>query len=665
LVSAHKKDLRKDSSERIGIFVCHCGRNISDTVDVERVSEIIREHPSVVHSEHYDYMCSQQGQELIKRAINEYDLTSVVVAACSPSLHELTFRDVVERAGLNRYKCEIANIREQDSWVHEDREEATEKAVRITRSIVEKVKMNSELFPIKVSLHKKALVVGGGIAGIQAALDIADAGYEVLLVERQPTIGGHMAKLAETFPTLDCASCILTPRMSEVSNHPKINLFTHSEIISVEGYVGNFHVKIIKKPTYIEPGLCNLCAECEDVCPEFALSEFDEGLAYRKAIYIPFPQAIPSTYTIDMDTCLNPKGMKIIACKKCEEVCEAKAINYDQKPEIVEEDVGVIIIATGYELYSPRNIGEYGGGIYPDVITSLQFERLLSPNGPTNGIPKRLSDGKIPKKIAFIHCAGSRDENHNDYCSGICCMYSSKHALLFHEQFPDAEVYNFYIDLRASGKNYEQFIRRVQEEAGVNYIRGKVSRIFEQNGQVTIFGIDTLKGERIEDQFDMVVLALSIIAPKGIRDLAAKLGVQYDQYGWINEEHPKLRPVETPTSGIFVAGVAHGPKDIQTTVAQASGAASKALDILSHHKISHIPTVAHVDKNFCCGCRLCINVCPYGAITIENNKARIKEVLCKGCGSCASICPCGAIELANMVDTQVMSMIDVIAGGYD
>jgi heterodisulfide reductase subunit A2 len=656
-------DNEKETDERIGVFVCHCGRNIAETVDVEEVAARIGKHPSVVHSEDYDYMCSQPGQELIQNAITEHNLSSVVVAACSPSLHEHTFRDVVERVGMNRYKCEIANIREQDSWVHEDRVKATDKAVRIARTMIEKVASNEELDSIQVDLHRRALVIGGGIAGIQAALDIADAGHEVLLVEKESTIGGHMAKLAETFPTLDCASCILTPRMSEVANHPNIKLLTSSEVVGVEGYVGNFHVKIRKNPSYIDPDACNLCADCEDVCPEFTLSDFDEGLTFRRPIYIPFPQAIPSTYTIDIDACLNPTGMKHIVCSKCQEVCEADAINYDQKPEIIEEDVGVMIVATGYEIYSPKNIGEYGAGTYPDVITSLQFERLLSPNGPTSGIPRRPSDGKIPEKIAFIHCAGSRDENHNDYCSAICCMYSSKHALLFHEHYPNAEVCNFYIDLRASGKNYEQFINRVREDAGVNYIRGKVSKIFEQDGKVTVFGVDTLKGERLEEDFDMVVLALSMVAPKGLRDLATTLGAQYDEYGWIKEEHPKLRPVESPTSGIFVAGLAHAPKDIQTTVAQASGAASKALDLLSHDQISHPPMVSRVDRDLCSGCRLCVNVCPYSALSMDNGKAKVEDVLCEGCGSCASTCPAGAIELINMTDSQTMDMIHAITGG--
>jgi heterodisulfide reductase subunit A len=642
--------------ERIGVFVCHCGRNIAEMVDGERVVEEVLKHPVVVHAEDYDYLCSDPGQELIETAIREKGLTGVVVAACSPSLHEATFREVLKRAGLNMYKCEIANIREQDSWVHEDREKATEKAVRLTKSAVEKVLRNEALTPVKVGVCKKALVVGGGVAGIRAALDIADAGFPVVLVERKPTIGGHMAQLAETFPTLDCASCILTPLMSAVAHHPRIKVLTLAEVVSVEGYVGNFHVCIKKHPRYVEVDKCNLCNECVDVCPVTVPSEFDEGLTLRKAIYIPFPQAVPSSYLIDTDVC--------IFCGKCAQpdVCGPRAINLADQLEIVEVDVGVIVVATGYELYSPRNVGEYGADVYPDVITSLQFERLLSPSGPTGGIPKRPSDEKIPKKIAFVHCAGSRDERHQPYCSHICCTYSAKHALLFKELVPDAEIHSFYIDIRAVGKNYEDFIRRVQEETGIHYTRGKVSRIYEQNGKVKIFGVDTLLDKRIEVKVDMAVLALAMVPSPDIQDLASRMRIQIDGNNFLQELHPKLHPVESATSGIFLAGAAQSPKDIQDTVAQASASASKALGILTQEKISHIPTVAVVDEAYCSGCCLCIPVCPYGAIKLVEGKARVEEVLCEGCGACVSTCSSGAIDLRNHTDEQVGVMLKALAG---
>ena len=648
--------------ERIGVFVCHCGRNIAATVDVKKVIEKISEHPFVVHAEDYEYMCSKPGQELIERAVEEKRLTGVVVAACSPSLHETTFREVVEKAGLNPYKCEIANIREQCSWVHDEVEKATEKATKLIKSVIEKVVRNEPLEPVKVDLHKKALVIGGGIAGIRAALDIANAGFQVILVEKRPSIGGHMAQLAETFPTLDCAQCILTPLMSEVAKHPNIKLLTLSEVIDVEGYVGNFHVRIRKNPRYVDPEKCNLCDNCTKVCPVVVPSEFDEGLSLRKAIYIPFPQAVPSSYVIDPDSCL---GMNPIICGKCAEpdVCGPGAIDFYDQPEIIEEDVGVIIVATGYELYNPENLSEYGADKYPDIITSLQFERLLSPNGPTGGIPVRPSDEKIPKKIAFIHCAGSRDEKHKSYCSHICCTYCSKHGLLFKELVPDAEVYSFYIDIRAVGKNYEDFVKRAQEEAGVQFIRGKVSKIYEEDGKVKIFAVDTLLNKRIEVEVDMAVLALPIVPSQGIEDLASKMHIQIDNYGFLQELHPKLHPVESPTPGIFLAGAAQSPKDIQDTVAQASAAASKALEILSQDKISHTPTIAVVDRETCSGCRLCISVCPYGAIELVDERAEINEVMCEGCGACASACPSNAIRLKNYTDEQLDAMIEAVIGG--
>ena len=647
--------------ERIGVFVCHCGRNIAATVDTEKVVEEILKHPAVAHAEDYEYVCSSPGQGLIEKAVKEKRLTGVVVAACSPSLHENTFRETAERAGLNRYKCEIANIREQCSWVHEDVENATEKAIKLAKSAVEKVARNEQLEPIKVGLYKKALVIGGGIAGIRVALDIADAGFPVVLVEKNPTIGGHMAQLAETFPTLDCASCILTPLMSAVVHHPNIKLLTLSEIIDVKGYIGNFHVRIKKNPRYVDPDKCNLCNNCVDVCPVAVPSEFDEGLSLRKAIYIPFPQAVPSSYVIDLDACL---GMNPIICGKCADpdICGPEAVNFDDQEEIIEEDVGVIIVAAGYELYNPKNIGEYGADKYPDVITSLQFERLLSPNGPTAGIPKRPSDEKIPKKIAFIHCVGSRDERHQPHCSHICCTYSAKHALLFKELVPDAEVYSFYIDIRAVGKNYEDFIRRVQEEAKIRYIRGKVSKIYEQDGKVKIFAVDTILNKRIEIEVDMAVLALSIVPAPSIEDLASKMRIQIDRNKFLQELHPKLHPVESATSGIFLAGAAQSPKDIQDTVAQASAAASKALGILTQERISHIPTVAKVYKDYCSGCGLCIPVCPYGAIELVNGTAEVNEVVCEGCGACVSTCPSGAIDLKNHTDEQVGIMVRAVAG---
>lgn len=645
------------SGDRVGVFVCHCGRNIADTVDVKKVVDAVIEHKNVVYATDYKYMCSDPGQNLIKEAIREHKLTAVVIAACTPSMHEDTFRKACSEVGLNRYKCEIANIREQCSWVHTDRDKATEKAIKITLSAIEKVIRNEPLEPVSIGLKKRCLVIGGGIAGMQAALDVADAGFEVILVEKSPTIGGKMAALAETFPTLDCAQCILTPRMVAVSRHPNIRIYTLSEVEKVDGFVGNFRVRIRKKPRYVDIDKCNMCGECEKVCPVTCLNEFDRGLSYRKAIYIPFPQAVPAAYVIDPNACL---GTNPVICGDCLDACEQKAINFNESEEVFEIDVGAIIVATGYELYPKENIPEYGYGRYVDVIDSLQFERLLSSTGPTKGEIRRPSDGKVPKTIAFIQCVGSRDTNHLEYCSKICCMYTAKHAMMYKHLVPDGQAYVFYIDIRAAGKGYEEFIKRATEEYGIIYIRGRVAKIYEENGKLIVQGVDTLTGEKLEVPVDMVVLAMGMVPSEDSKKLAQILRIPTDVWGFYQEVHPKLRPVESASSGIFVCGAGQGPKDISESVAQASAAAAKAISLLSQQQIYHEPIVAFVNPDKCCGCKTCETICPYGAIRVVNNVAEVNEILCEGCGSCVAACPSGAVQLRNYRDDQIISMIQTI-----
>jgi heterodisulfide reductase subunit A len=646
-------------SKKIGVFICHCGSNIAGTVDVEKVKDVVSKIPGVVFVENYVYMCSEPGQKLIQDTIKEKKLDSVVIACCSPTLHETTFRITCELAGLNPYQCEIANIREQCSWVHENKEEATLKAIKITRTIIEKVKRNESLEPISIPVTRKALVIGGGIAGIQASLDIANAGYEVLLVEKNPSIGGHMIQLSETFPTLDCSQCILTPKMVEVSRHPNIKLLTYSEIQEVSGYVGNFNVKIMKKPRYVIEDKCTLCDKCVDVCPVAGPSEHDENLVARKAIYMPFPQAIPATYTIDADMC---PGFLPIACGKCAEVCEPKAIDFDMKPEIVEEKVGAMVVATGYDLYSAKNLPEYGGGKLEDVLNGLQFERLLSATGPTAGEVRRLSDNKVPKRVVFLSCVGSRDtEKHLPYCSKICCMYMAKHAMLYKHKVPDGEAIIFYIDIRAGGKGYEEFVERTQKE-DVTYIRGKVSKLYRNNGKLNVLGVDTLIGKQLEIECDMVVLSMAMVPHRDINDLLGKLKIAADKHGFLSEAHPKLRPVESISAGVFLAGAAQAPKDIPEVVAQASGAASKVTGLFSSEELKHEPIVACVDEDICSGCGVCIPLCPYGAreleLVDERLIAKVNAVLCEGCGSCIAACPSGATGQRNFMDRQIYGMID-------
>jgi len=663
---------------RIGVFVCHCGENIARMVDCAKVAEETDKLPGVVVSVDYKYVCSDPGQNMIKDAIREHKLDGVVVAACSPHMHEPTFRAAVATAGLNPYLCEMANVREHCSWVHTDRELATEKAIDLVRVMVEKVKKNQELFPIRVPITKRALVIGGGIAGIQAALDIAAGGHEVILVEREPSIGGNMARLSETFPTLDCSQCILTPRMVEVARDPRITLYTYAEVEEVDGFVGNFKVKIRQKAKSVIAELCNGCGDCWRKCPQKKIpSEFDAGLGYRTAIYVPFPQAVPNTPVIDRATCL--KFLKD-RCGVCAKVCTRNAIDYTMQDEIIEVEVGAIVVATGYDLYGIgkdqpnerwKGYGEYNYDAYPDVISGIQFERLLSASGPTQGAVRRPSDGKEPKSVVFISCVGSRDpEKGLEYCSKICCMYIAKHAMLYKHKVHDGKPYIFYMDIRAGGKNYEEFVRRAVEEDGVLYIRGRVSKIYKDGDQLVVVGADTLSNSQVQVRADLVVLATAMVPHRDAYAVAQKVGIACGWEGFYSEAHPKLRPVETTTAGVYLAGACQAPKDIPEAVAQASAAASKVQLLFSSDELEREPIIASVNEATCVHCRNCIRVCPYTAITdkeIRDKKgnlvkivAEVNKGLCMGCGTCVAVCPSKSIQLAGFNDEQVFAEITAL-----
>ncbi len=647
-------------SKRIGVFVCHCGKNIAATVDVKRVAEELSKDDGVVFSKDYLYMCSDPGQSTVIDAIKDNELDSVVISCCTPNLHEKTFRDVTKEAGLNEFQCEIANIREQCAWVHPDMAVGTEKAIKISRSAVRRVSGNESLDPIKVPVSRKALVVGAGIAGIQASLDLAKCGYEVVLVEKSATIGGHMIQLSETFPTLDCAQCIVSPKMVEVSKNPKIKLMVNSEVQEVSGFVGNFNVKIHTKPEYVDPELCKLCDECTHVCPVVIENEYDHGLTARRAIFIPYAQAIPASFVLDEETCL---GINPVACGKCKDICDYDAIDYDKKAETINEEVGVIIAATGFDLYGQENLSEYGHGKYRDVLDGLQFERLCSASGATEGKIMRPSDQKVPKKIVFIQCAGSRDpELHCAYCSKICCMYTAKHSMLYKHNVPDGEAYIFYIDIRSGGKGYEEFVQRAVDHDRTMYLRGKVSRVYEDNGKLKVQGVDTLSGQMVEIDADMVVLALAMQPSKGTGEIAKILKIARDKDGFLAEGHPKMKPVESVTAGIFLAGAAQSPKDIPETVAQASAAAAKAISILSQPELATSPAVAYVTRDLCTGCAMCVQACPFGAITLEYEKAVVNSALCESCGTCTATCLRAAISVKNNTPLQIHEMIRTSLG---
>ncbi len=659
--------------QKIGVFVCHCGSNIAATVDVKRVCEEVKKEPGVVYTKDYPYMCSEAGQSLIASAIKEHNLTGVVVCSCSPRMHEATFRKAAEKAGINPYMVEIANIREQCSWIHKDIAEATEKAVILAKAAIAKVNLNVPLKPGESRVTKRALVIGGGIAGIQTALDIADAGYEVDIVEKLPSIGGRMSQLDKTFPTLDCSACILTPKMVDAASHEKITIYTYSEVENVSGFVGDFNVSIRKKARFVDLDKCTGCGLCQEKCPsKKADSEFNQGLSKRSAIYTPFAQAIPNVPVIDTEQCIKLKTGK---CGLCEKVCAAKAIDYEAKDEIIERKYGAIVVATGFDVINLDKYGEYAYGESKDVITSLELERIMNAAGPTKGHLERLSDGKAPKEIVFIQCVGSRcnDDRGKSYCSKICCMYTAKHAMLIRDKYPDVNVTVFYIDVRTPGKNFDEFYRRAVEEYNVNYIKGQVGKVCpEKDGKLLVNGVDLISGKQVKINADMVVLAAAIEPSSSVRKIATMLTASIDTNNFLTEAHPKLRPVESPTAGVFLSGVCQGPKDIPETVSQAGAAAVKVIGLLAKDVLMTNPCTAKSDELLCNGCGSCERVCPYGAISYETkliNDHGVKEerrvavvnnALCQGCGACTVTCPSGAMDLQGFSNRQILTEVDAI-----
>lgn len=668
--------------ERIGVFVCHCGTNIAGVVDVEKVAEELGKVDGVVYSTHYTYMCSSAGQKMIEDHIKDDKLTGVVLCSCSPRMHEKTFRACAERAGLNPYKVEVANIREQTSWVLKDVNEATEKAIALGKAAIAKSILDTPLTEGETPVTKRALVIGGGIAGITAALDIADAGFPVDIVEKKPTVGGKMAMLDKTFPTLDCASCIVTPKMTEVSQNPNIRILSYSEVVGVSGYIGNFSIDIKRHARFVDETKCTGCGECIEKCPNKKVpNDFNLNLDTKKAIYIPFAQAVPKVATIDETYCLHMKGLKNgkdNVCGFCQKACGVGAINFDMKDEVITEKYGAIIVATGYNPIDLNKFDEFAYNTSPDVVSSLEFERLCNASGPTNGHLKRPSDGKEPKNIVFVQCVGSRcaagAEKGHEYCSKVCCMYTAKHAILTRDHYPDTNCYVFTIDVRTPGKNFDEFYRRAVEQYGVHYIKGMVGKVTPQaDGTLDVQGSDLILNKQVHIKADMVVLAASIEADKSARPLATMLTTSMDNNDFFLEAHAKLRPVESPTAGIFLAGCCQGPKDIPETVAQSSGAAAKAICLLVKDKLKNNPCTSSPNENMCNGCGACANVCPYGAIsyiekdfrgpnrtTITRRVSQVNTAMCQGCGACTVACPSGAMDLLGFSNKQIMAEVDSV-----
>lgn len=652
-------------SEKVGVYICHCGSNIAKTVDVVEVADWAGTQPEVEIAREYKFMCSSLGQDLIEEDIRENGLTRVVVAACSPHMHEKTFRTACERAGLNPFLFEMANIREHNSWTTDDREAATEKAKAVINAAVERVIHHKPLEMMPLEINPNTMVVGGGIAGISAALELADAGYHVYLVEREPSIGGHMAQLDKTFPTLDCSACILTPKMVDVGQHPNITLYTWSEVEAVDGYLGNFAVTVRKKARYIDEEHCTGCGICIEKCP-FKVTDdvFEAGLGKRKVVYRPFPQAVPKYPVIDKENCVYFLRGK---CKACQLFCPTtpNSIDFEQEDEFITLEVGNIILATGYDLFDCKRIPQYGYGKLANVFTSLEFERMVNSAGPTDGKIVLRDLETEPESVAIVHCVGSRDENYHKYCSNVCCMYSLKFAHLVHEKLPDTQVYNCYIDMRTPGKGYEEFYHRLLDE-GTHFIRGKVAeitdapRVPEEEGKLIVQVNDTLIDKQRRIPVDMVILSPAMEARADSREVTTLFRMGCDFDGFFIERHPKLDPVATMTEGIYIAGVCQGPKDIPETVAQGSAAAARVAGLISRGTVFMEPVRASVVQENCSGCRICNNMCPYNAIIFHDDR-KVSEVitaLCQGCGTCVAACPSAAITGAHFTNEQLMSQIE-------
>lgn len=635
--------------------------NIAKAVDVKAVSEYARGLEGVAYAVDYEFLCSEEGQKLIKEAIKAHGLNRVVVASCSPKLHEPTFRRLLEEAGLNPFLLEVANIREQCSWAHyHEPEKATEKARLLVRAAVERAKQLEEIGFMKVDITPSALVIGGGLAGVQAALAIADLGFETHLIEKSPSLGGQAAKLASTFPTEDCGVCS-APSIGEahrkclyrstIRESPNLKVYTNAELEDFTGHVGSFKARVRVNPRYVDPDVCVSCGRCESVCPVEVSDEFNEGLSPRKAIYIPFMQCIPHAYVVDGKACTK--------CGKCVDVCPVNAVNLEEKPVKFELTVGCVIVATGFQEFKPK--GLYGYGVYPDVVTQAQLARMLDPTGPFEGRVLRPSNRKPPRRVLMVQCVGSRDPNYHPYCGKICCMIALKHAKQIVEDHPETEVTVCYEDLRLAGKGYERYLEECKR-LGVKFLRGKVEETIG-NGERFTVRITRVDGGTVTYNPDLIVLSAALTPREDGEALARAMKLTLSPDGFLSELHPKLAPVDTRIDGVYICGACQGPKDIPESVTQAAAAAARAATLLMKGAVEVDLAKAQVDEELCIACGACIALCPYNAVELKDGKAHVIEAACKGCGICAAECPEGAMQLRHFKDGQIEAVVEAVLGG--
>ncbi|CAJ35394.1 hydrogenase iron-sulfur subunit [Methanocella arvoryzae] len=643
---------------KAGVFICHCGDNISGTVDIGAVKRAM-ELEGADCVEDFPYMCSIAGQALIHEKARAIGLDRIVVAACSPGVHERTFQACASEAGINPYLVDIANIREQCSWV--PGENQTGRAIDIIRSSLYAVRQKQPLDKASIKVRKSVLVIGGGISGITASLALARHGIKVYLAEKATTIGGNMVKIGKVFSpdrlTEECALCSLAPLMGEVARNDRINIMTQSRVTDLRGHPGDFRVTIETGPVFIDPDKCVSCGKCSAACSVRVPDEWNAGLSSRKAVYKPFAQAVPGTYSIDPDACKR--------CGKCARECDARAINLNRKARKKTLRAGAIIVATGHREMDPSGKHELGYGQFPDVLTQTELARLLAINGPTKGRLEVPSTGKRPRRIVMVQCVGSRDEKPGSipYCSKVCCMTALKHAHYVSEHFPGTEIYICYTDIRAPG-TYENYYREVQKK-GVKFIRGRVGEIIragaDDSDGLLVRVEDTLGSGTLELESDMVVLSCALEPSPGTLQAASALGIGLSPELFIREKHPKLEPATTTSRGIFVCGTAQGAKDITESILQARAAASKASELVSARSLAVEPKFAVVDPERCTRCGICLKLCPYGAPYL-NGKVAIDPLSCIGLGGCISRCPEHAITMPSCSDEELFARIDGCLG---